>query len=99
MAEVEKLKFLTETQVIELSKEFGSPIYVYSEQAIVDQIQKALSFPVNEGYGLVVRYAMKANPNKSILQIMHRNGVHIDASSEFEVHRAMRAGSRWLSSV
>eukprot|EP01122_Echinamoeba_exundans_P006121 TRINITY_DN1662_c0_g1_i1.p1 TRINITY_DN1662_c0_g1~~TRINITY_DN1662_c0_g1_i1.p1 ORF type:complete len:370 (+),score=41.75 TRINITY_DN1662_c0_g1_i1:399-1508(+) len=35
---------------------------------------------------------MKANPNKQILHIMKRNGVHIDASSEFEVHRALRAG-------
>jgi diaminopimelate decarboxylase len=93
MAAVEHLKFLSEEQVVQVHEQFGSPIYVYCEQSIEEQVRKALSFPVNEGFGLTVRYAMKANPNKHILQIMHRNGVHIDASSEFEVHRALRAGA------
>merc|ERR1719410_904896 len=49
-----------------------------------------LSFP--NAYGLTVRYAMKACPNKAILQFFHGKGIHIDASSGFEVRRAIAAG-------
>jgi len=43
-------------------------------------------------YGLTVRYAMKACPNGAILKIFDKKGIHIDASSGFEVRRAMEAG-------
>ena len=49
-----------------------------------------LAFP--NAYGLTVRYAMKACPNASILQFLSSKGVHIDASSGFEVRRAIAAG-------
>lgn len=35
---------------------------------------------------------MKANPNRALLEIFRDRGLHIDASSDFEVERAMRAG-------
>jgi diaminopimelate decarboxylase len=35
---------------------------------------------------------MKANPSLGVLQVFRDLGVHIDASSDFEVERAMRAG-------
>jgi diaminopimelate decarboxylase len=92
-APAEDLKFLTEDQVVALSSQFPTPVFIYSEERIIGQIQKALAFPVNEGYGLTIRFAMKANPNKSILGIMKKHGVKIDASSEHEVHRAIAAGS------
>lgn len=35
---------------------------------------------------------MKANPNRALLEIFRDKGLHIDASSDYEVDRAIRAG-------
>ncbi|HNN82345.1 MAG TPA: diaminopimelate decarboxylase, partial [Leptospiraceae bacterium] len=88
--EIERLKFLTEEETRSIAKEFGTPVFVYSQKEIESRCDIALAFP-NE-YGLTVRYAMKANPNNAILKIMKKKGIHIDASSGFEVERALLAG-------
>ena len=88
--ELEQLKFLSTDQVRNIASEFGTPLYVYSQQEIEKRCDIALSFP-NE-YGLIARYAMKANPNSTILKIMRRKGIHIDASSIYEVERALAIG-------
>ena len=87
---IEQLKFLSPTQVKEIANDFGTPVFVYSQEEIEKRCEVALSFP-NE-YGLTVRYAMKANPNATILKIMRKKGVHIDASSIYEVERALLIG-------
>lgn len=81
---------LTEEQAIEIAKEFGTPVYVYSQKLLEEQADKALDFP--HFYNLTVRYAMKANPNSNILRIFNNKGIKIDASSGFEVCRAWGAG-------
>ena len=69
---------------------YGTPLYLYDEQVILDKCRSAVSMP--NAFGLTVRYAMKANSNKSILNIVHANGLKIDASSMNEVRRASNAG-------
>lgn len=86
----ESLRFLSPSRAAELAAAFGTPLYVYDEQTLRSQASKALSFEAP--YGLTVRYAMKANPIQAILGIFRDVGIHIDASSENEVIRAMRAG-------
>lgn len=68
----------------------GSPAYVYSAAELRESADKCLNFP--NAYGLTVRYAMKACPNASILKLFNKKGIHIDASSGYEVRRAMNAG-------
>jgi len=68
----------------------GSPLYAYSLDKLQENASKCLAFP--NAYGLTVRYAMKACPNAAILQIFNAKGIHIDASSGYEVRRAMAAG-------
>ncbi|MEM7184545.1 MAG: diaminopimelate decarboxylase [Spirochaetota bacterium] len=87
---MDQLKFLSPDQVREIATEFSTPVFVYSQSEIEKSCDKALAFP-NE-YGLKVRYAMKANPNAAILKIMQQKGIGIDASSEFEVERALKVG-------
>jgi diaminopimelate decarboxylase len=87
---METLRFITKEQALEISQKFGTPTYVYSESEIEKKCKEVLSFP-NE-YGLLVRYAMKANPNSTILKIMKKMGIEIDASSIFEVERALHVG-------
>lgn len=89
-ANLEKLRFLEQSQVLSIAKDFGSPVYVYDEAGLKRQANAALAFP--HAYGLTVRYAMKSLPNAAVLQTFDRLGLHIDASSGFEVRRAVAAG-------
>jgi diaminopimelate decarboxylase len=77
-------------QVKEIAARFGTPVYIYSKRLLEEQAKKILAFP--NAFGLIVRYAMKANPNANILRIFNNLGLHIDASSEHEVERAIMAG-------
>ncbi len=63
------------------------PCYIYDRQYIINQINQIKSF--DNPYWLVVRYAMKANSHKNILQIVLSQGIGIDASSEYEVYNAI----------
>jgi len=68
----------------------GSPVFAYSLEKLNESADACLAFP--NAYGLTVRYAMKACPNSAILKFFSSKGIHIDASSGFEVKRAMDAG-------
>ncbi|MBQ2721897.1 MAG: diaminopimelate decarboxylase, partial [Opitutales bacterium] len=73
-----------------IADKYSTPCYVYDESALIAQAKSALAFP--NAFGLTVRYAMKASSNASILKLFHELGLHIDASSGYEVERAMLAG-------
>ena len=68
----------------------GTPFYAYSLNKLNQNADACLAFP--NAYGLTVRYAMKACPNGTILKIFNKKGIHIDASSGFEVRRALANG-------
>jgi diaminopimelate decarboxylase len=74
----------------EVRRRFGTPCYVYDRAALESAAREALAFP--SPFGLTVRYAMKANPSRGVLAVFRDLGLHIDASSDFEVERALRAG-------
>ena len=74
----------------EVRRRFGTPCYVYDHAALETAARQALAFPAP--FGLTVRYAMKANPSRGILALFRDLGLHVDASSDFEVERALRAG-------
>ncbi|HWM80132.1 MAG TPA: hypothetical protein VNS56_21315, partial [Methylomirabilota bacterium] len=69
---------------------FGTPCYVYDRAALEAAARQALAVPAP--HGLTLRYAMKANPSQGILALFRDLGLHVDASSDFEVERALRAG-------
>src|SRR5215510_1545566 len=82
--------FLTAQQATEVRERFGTPCYVYDRSLLEAAARQALAFPAP--YGFTLRYAMKANPCLGVLTVFHALGLHIDASSDFEVERALRAG-------
>ena len=88
--DVETLRFLTPKDCVDVKEKFGTPTYVYDLARLTEQATKAKAFP--NAYGLTVRYAMKASPNAAILKVFRKAGLHIDASSGYEVHRAVKAG-------
>jgi len=85
-----KSVFLTSESAKACIEAVGSPLYAYSKESLSKAADECLAFP--NAYGLTVRYAMKASPNKAILQLFSKKGIHIDASSGFEVRRAISAG-------
>ncbi|MGE0826849.1 MAG: diaminopimelate decarboxylase [Candidatus Binatia bacterium] len=82
--------FLTAEQAAEVRERFGTPCYVYDRASLEAAARQTLAVPAP--YGLTVRYAMKANPSLGVLTVFRELGLHIDASSDFEVERALRAG-------
>jgi diaminopimelate decarboxylase len=71
--------------VIELTRRFGTPVYVYDAAKIVERLSNLAAFDV-------VRYAQKACSNLAVLDLLRRNGALVDCVSAGEVHRAMNAG-------
>ncbi len=82
--------WISRDQAFSISSKWGTPVYLYSEAILRDQARKVVHFP--NAFGLQGRYAMKANPNRHLLQIVREEGLWIDASSVHEVERAVRAG-------
>jgi diaminopimelate decarboxylase len=87
---MEQWSFLTEHQVREVQRTFGTPVFVYDQRTLETQAANVLSFP--NAYGLTARYAMKALSTAAIIRIFTAMGLHIDASCGYEAERAMRAG-------
>lgn len=87
---IETLRFLSPDLTRRVAAEHGTPVFVIDEATLRRRAAEALAFPTP--FGLTVRYAMKANPNRAILDIFAELGLHIDASSGHEVERAMAAG-------
>lgn len=90
MSLITQARFLNEATARLVSAQFGTPVYVYDRATLEAQAKQALAFP--HAYGLTVRYAMKAAPNAAILGIFKQLGLWIDASSGYEVRRAIAAG-------
>jgi diaminopimelate decarboxylase len=82
--------FLTAAEAAEVRERFGTPTYVYDRAALEASARSALAFP--HAFGFTLRYAMKANPSRAVLELFRGLGLHIDASSDHEVERALRAG-------
>ncbi|NMA25004.1 MAG: diaminopimelate decarboxylase [Clostridiales bacterium] len=81
---------ITTSVVSEVRDKFGTPCYLYDETLLVEKCRRAMSMP--NAYGLRVRYAMKANSNRTLLKIIAGQGLYIDASSLNEARRAEMAG-------
>lgn len=72
--------------IVAAASQYGTPVYLYDEQFIVNRCQALKAMP--NAYGLTVRYAMKAHSTGAILRLIHREGLSFDASSLNEVRRA-----------
>lgn len=90
MATTAQPNFLDESTARTVAEQFGTPVYVYDQATLLANAAAVLAFP--NAYGLTARYAMKAAPNVAILQLFNAAGLQIDASSGYEVRRALAAG-------
>lgn len=75
--------------LIDLAKEYGTPLYVYDGDWIAKrykQIFEVIKYPMK------ILYAMKANYNLGILKLLKDLGASIDTVSPGEVLLALKAG-------
>ena len=77
---------------IKLAEEFGTPLYLMSENKIRENYRRFNS-AFSRHYGKIrVLYSAKANTNISILKILRSEGAWIDTVSAGEVYLALEAG-------
>ncbi len=79
-----------EVALARIAEEFGTPTYVYSR----DALEKAyLAYAqALEGHKALVCYAVKANSNLAVLNVLARLGAGFDIVSVGELERVLRAG-------
>jgi diaminopimelate decarboxylase len=73
-----------------LAERVGTPLHAYSASAIRQRIRDLQA--AMEGLDTLVCYAVKANPNLAILQMMADAGLGADIVSGGELQRSLRAG-------
>lgn len=78
-----------EIPLTELATRFGTPCYVYSRAAIVRQWE---AFQAHMPAPHKVCYAVKANSNLAVLQVLAELGAGFDVVSGGEIARVLRAG-------
>ena len=82
--------YAEEVAVAEIAEQVGTPFYVYSKAAIESQ-WKAYNEAFS-GREHLVCYAVKANPNLAILNLLAKLGSGFDIVSAGELERVLRAG-------
>jgi len=83
--------FAEDLPLAELARAHGTPLFVYSETAILAALaayQRAL-----QGRKVRICYAMKANSTLAILQVLAKAGCGFDIVSGGELDRVMAAGA------
>ena len=78
--------------VVELAKEFGTPLLVYDERTLRDQCRRYLEAFRRHTSDFEVSYASKAFSSLPINQLVLEEGLSIDVSSGGEYHAAVAAG-------
>lgn len=81
---------LQDVPVLSLAEQFGTPLYVYDAAVIVRQIKRLKAAYAASDVRL--KYAAKALTNVSILKLMRKHGVGLEAVSLGEVFLARQAG-------
>ncbi len=77
-------------QVKKLAQKFGTPLYIYSKNMIIDKFKA-----IDEAFSSVkhtICFAMKANSNMEILKLMASLGAGGDVVSGGELYLALKAG-------
>ncbi len=82
---------MTNQNLLEIAREYGSPVYVYDAQKIENQYKR-----LTEGFkkvkNLRINYAVKALSNIAVLQVLHELGAGLDTVSIQEVKLGLAAG-------
>lgn len=90
MSTINSFTNLTTADIARAAQMYGTPFYLYDETFIKSRCREFLNMPSAFDFG--VRYAVKANPCRSVLKLIAAEGLLFDASSLNEVTRTHLAG-------
>ncbi len=76
--------------VTDICRQFGTPLYVYDADVIIRQINNLKN--AFSTVPLRIKFACKALTNISVLKLMQKQGIGIDAVSVPEIRQALLAG-------
>ena len=85
-----KQLYCERVKVASLAEKFGTPLYVYSHNTIVDHYKKLQE--AFEPIKPLICFSVKANSNLAILKILIKKGAGLDIVSGGELFRALKAG-------
>ena len=80
------------TEIRELAKTYGTPLYAYSRAKITDNFKRLTAAFSSRYPKFMVLYAVKANLNLSILKLLKDLGAGADCNSPGELAHAVKAG-------
>jgi diaminopimelate decarboxylase len=83
--------FIEECTLNNLAQRFGTPLYVYSQAAMLNALQGYQQALVGRDH--LICYAVKANSNLAVLQTFARAGCGFDIVSSGELMRVLAAGA------
>ncbi|MFI5145096.1 MAG: diaminopimelate decarboxylase [Ignavibacteria bacterium] len=78
--------------VEELAKEYGTPLYIYSKNQILENYREINQPLVNSKLDFLNCYAIKANSNPEILKILSEEGAGAEVSSGGELYLSLKFG-------
>jgi len=81
---------IQDIDLLSLTKEFGTPLYVYDAEKIVHQLRTLKT--AFSGCDIKIKYAAKALTNLSVLKLLRLHGSDVDVVSIEEARLALRAG-------
>lgn len=84
---IETLNSIPYTEIV---KQYGTPLYLYAGDKIVQQYKRLVAAFSN--VNLKIKYALKANNNLAIIQLLKKQGAGLDAVSLEEVQLGLHAG-------
>lgn len=86
-----KKLFMEHNYLVELTQKYGSPLYVYNAEKIIEQYNR-ITNAFSKVSSLKLNYAVKANSNVSILKLFKKLNSGIDTVSIQEVKLGLEAG-------
>ena len=76
--------------LVEIAKEYGTPVYVYNSEKILSQYKRLTD--AFSGVNVKIKYAAKALTNQAILKLLRGAGAGVDVVSVQELQLALKAG-------
>ena len=83
---------ISDVGVSELKAQYGTPLYVYDENMLVNQCRTFINNFKSSRFNTEVLYASKAFSCLEVLRIASREGLGVDVVSLGEIHTAYKAG-------
>ncbi len=84
--------FINGVSSVELAKEFGTPLFVFSESRIRHNIERLKKAETAMDCPLKICYAAKANSNMAVLRTVREAGSDLEVNSGGELWKALKIG-------